>query len=128
MSPVDLQRYQDTTRQWFERLRDQIYASFEKIEADLPVGAPLADRPPGRFVRRPWQRKDHTGIDGGGGVMSLMNGRVFEKVGVHTSTVHGEFAPEFRRRSPAPRTIPASGRPAIRSSPICTTRTCRPST
>lgn len=85
---------------WFEDLRNRICAAFEKIEDDYD--GPLRDRPAGRFERKAWRREAVEGdtADTGGGVMSVMRGRVFEKVGVNISTVYGRFPDEFAKTIP----------------------------
>jgi coproporphyrinogen III oxidase len=80
-------------RAWFESLRDRLCAEFEAIE-QAQVG-PMRELPSGTFDQSTWEREG-----GGGGVMSVMRGRVFEKVGVNVSTVWGEFSPEFRAQIP----------------------------
>ena len=94
----DITARQNRAKAWFEALRDEICAAFEALEDEAP--ASLYPGEAGRFGRTPWQRNDHTGAPGGGGVMASLRGRLFEKVGVHVSTVHGEFAPEFRNDIP----------------------------
>ena len=70
---------------WFRQLRDDIVAAFEDLE-DRHHSADAV----GRFDVSQTKRHSEDGSDAGGGLMSVMRGgRVFEKVGVNVSTVHG---------------------------------------
>ncbi len=101
---VTLEERKRRARAWFEALRDDICAAFEALEREAP--APPHGVDPAGFVRTPWERTDHTGKPGGGGVMALLRGRLFEKAGVHVSTAYGEFAPEFRKDIPGAESDP----------------------
>ena len=92
----DLEVRKREARAWFESLRDRIVAALEALEDAAPVALYGEAPSPARFRLKPWSREE-----GGGGVMGLLEGgRVFEKAGVHVSTVHGEFSPEMARSTP----------------------------
>ena len=91
--PDDIEDKKTAAQAWFRALRDRIFSAFEAIEAD--VQGPNADRPAGKFEITPWPR-----AAGGGGEMGMLHGRVFEKAGVHISTVHGEFSADFAKQMP----------------------------
>lgn len=87
---TDWTPYTARARSWFESLRDSICAEFETIEREAGSTA--------TFAYVPWQRAAVEGGESGetgGGTRGLMNGKVFEKVGVNVSTVAGGLSKEF---------------------------------
>ena len=100
---MDMTDERRAAAEWFRSLRDRIVAAFEGLEDEA-----LSDAPPGRFAVTPTERAE----DGGGGIMSVMRGgRVFEKVGVNWSEVHGTLAPR------AQSAMAARGVPGIAGDP-----------
>lgn len=73
--------------EWFINLRNKICEEFEKIEQDNGSKE--------TFERTKWSREG-----GGGGEMSIMRGKIFEKVGVNVSTVHGQLSDKFANEIP----------------------------
>lgn len=91
--------HKDKAAGFFKDLRNRICSEFEKIETELGRTIHHA-KPAGKFEQTAWDRTNEDGSHGGGGEMSVMKGRVFEKVGVNISTVSGVFSPEFREKIP----------------------------
>lgn len=96
---AEIEARKAAARDWFETLQLRIIADFEALEAEAT--GPFAERDePGRFAVTNWERQNHDGAPGGGGRMGIIKGRVFEKAGVHCSTVFGTFQPEFAGQIP----------------------------
>jgi coproporphyrinogen III oxidase len=85
---LSLEQEKSGAKAWFETLQSRIIADLETIEKESGSNS--------RFERKAWVR----GPNEGGGTMALLHGTVFEKAGVHCSTVLGEFSPEFRKQIP----------------------------
>ncbi|QPM91101.1 oxygen-dependent coproporphyrinogen oxidase [Pseudooceanicola algae] len=91
---------------WFRSLRDEIVAAFERLEK-AQVKGPLSGTAPGRFEVSETRRASEDGSDAGGGLMSVMRGgRVFEKVGVNVSTVHGQLGERAQAAMAARKGLP----------------------
>ena len=93
------------TSVWFQAFRDDLCRALEACEDGVtgPNGTSAGE--PGRFEQTAWQREEDD-KDSGGGVMSVLRGRVFEKAGVNVSTVWGEFSEEFRDKVPGAKDDP----------------------
>lgn len=93
----DIETRKSRASVWFRSLRDEIRETLERLETEASDQGSAAA---GRFEGETWDRKDASGDPGGGGEMSMLHGRLFEKAGVHISTVHGQFSPEFAKQIP----------------------------
>ena len=87
---------------WFAELRDNLCTALEAAENEVQGPNFSSKGEPGAFKKKTWKRPASDGANdaGGGGVMSVLRGRVFEKAGVNVSTVWGEFSEEFRKNIP----------------------------
>lgn len=106
LAPKNLNDKKQTAAAWFKELQDMICAKFEAIETELSPDQKFSNLEPGTFEHSPWQREntdqpnDSGSVLKGGGEMRVMRGRVFEKVGVNFSQVHGTFSEEFAAKIP----------------------------
>lgn len=81
------------TSSWFRDLRDQLCLMLEKKEHEHGQHEYV-------FQKKKWLRDPSNKKDLGGGEISILRGKIFEKAGVNISTVNGQFSKEFRSQIP----------------------------
>jgi len=119
-----VEAWKSTAHNWFSSLRDQICELCEELEEQAPGPFPIIGAQPGHFSLTPWMAQDldhrpsheaYSHLDPQcGGVQGVLRGRIFEKMAVHVSAVHGTFSEIFKRNvlkvdGPGPSEFWASG-------------------
>ena len=74
---------QKINSEWFETLRDRLCKDYQRLE------------PKARFKKTTWQRGPRA-HNGGGTMMLMRGGKIFDKVGVNVSTVSGVIDARYR--------------------------------
>ena len=67
-------------------LQDEITNALKRLDPNIEI------------ISDPWERTDHKGNPGGGGITRAFRGEVFENAGVNTSKVFGAIDPEFAKK------------------------------
>ena len=78
---------------WFKELRNNICRELEFIENSRFKNKL-------KFKRKKWTRDKNGKESLGGGEMSVLRGKIFEKAGVNISTVFGNFSDNFKGKIP----------------------------
>ena len=87
MKKIDLKK--KLSSEWFRELRDNICKELEKFEI---TGK--------KFKKKKWKRDIKGSNTLGGGEMSVLRGKTFEKAGVNISTVFGPISDELKGKIP----------------------------
>jgi coproporphyrinogen III oxidase len=85
---MELQTIKDNFHQHVKNLQDKITQEMMTLDASLVM------------KEDPWERNDHSGHPGGGGITRAFKGKLFENAGVNTSCVHGKIDPTFAKNLP----------------------------
>ena len=85
---------QKLARNWFKLLQDVICNDIENLENNST-----------KFITKSWNKDPHKN-QGGGEYKILKNGKIFEKVGVNFSEVHGKFSKEMKTKIPGAKINP----------------------
>jgi coproporphyrinogen III oxidase len=82
---MNLDELKNSFHQHVKLLQEQITQEMRKLDPELSMHEDL------------WQRQDHAGHPGGGGITRAFNGKLFENAGVNTSCVFGKIDPQFAK-------------------------------
>ena len=82
---MNISSIKDSFHSHVKLLQDKITQELRTLDPSLVVKEDL------------WQRKDHAGHAGGGGITRAIKGELFENAGVNTSCVFGKIDPQFAK-------------------------------